>query len=271
LDIISDINWDEVWQKQMRPIADQGEGAAYWDKRAQKKSVTHDNYAQELLKRIEVSSSDSVLDAGCGNGWVTVPLAKLARRVTALDISPVSLTVLQKAAEQAGITNITPLTGDFPALYRNGGLKSHDIVIASRSLPMGNLKTSLAAMNALAVKRCYLTWTSGESELIKNVCALSGQKYSPFPEYPLILNLLYSMGIHAGLELFFVEGSRNYTSIDDALNETMHRYAITDKEVLKKIKDYIATQLIEENGKYRLDTKSEWALIRWQNKQGDCK
>jgi len=263
LDTISEINWDEIWQKQMNPIASKGEDAAYWDKRACCKVGTHDNYTQELLKRIKKCSNESALDVGCGSGGVTIPLSRLMQQVTALDISPLALTAMQKEALKAGVTNIIPVVGDFSNLYLSNQIKSHDIVIASRSLPMGNLKQSLTIMNTLAKKSCYLTWTAGDNELLKNVCQILGKQYSPFPEYLIILVMLYTMGIHANLELFSSEGSCNYASLEEVVSEAIQRYTIPKEEINEELTEYVKNQLIIDNGQYHWVIKSEWALIWW--------
>ena len=56
----------------------------------------------------------TVLDMGCGNGFYTLPLAKMVGangRVLAVDIQPEMLVMLRARAEQEGVENITPILG----------------------------------------------------------------------------------------------------------------------------------------------------------------
>ncbi|MFQ5435210.1 MAG: class I SAM-dependent methyltransferase [Anaerolineae bacterium] len=60
--------------------------------------------AQDLIMRLEVDVSDAALDAGCGTGLLTLPLAKQARQTIGLDLSPA---MLQKLADKAAGQGIT--------------------------------------------------------------------------------------------------------------------------------------------------------------------
>ena len=67
-------------------------------------------YRADVLQRLELSPGMSVLDAGCGPGLLTVPLARAVGpegRVTALDIQAAMLERARAAAAKAGLDNIT--------------------------------------------------------------------------------------------------------------------------------------------------------------------
>jgi len=70
-------------------------------------------YHATILSRLDLSPGLSVLDAGCGPGLLTVPIARAVGpqgSVFALDIQPEMIQRAQDAAAQAGLTNITFLT-----------------------------------------------------------------------------------------------------------------------------------------------------------------
>jgi len=67
-------------------------------------------YHAALLSRLDLSPGLSVLDAGCGPGLLTVPIARAVGpqgSVFALDIQPEMIQRAQDAAAQAGLSNVT--------------------------------------------------------------------------------------------------------------------------------------------------------------------
>lgn len=59
-------------------------------------------------------------DVGCGVGYLSVELAKRAKCVLSLELNPDALAELEKTVAARGITNITPLVGDFDSLEPQG-------------------------------------------------------------------------------------------------------------------------------------------------------
>lgn len=53
---------------------------------------------EQLIAKLDVGPSDVVLDFGCGPGFLTVPLAKIASKTIAMDVSP---QMLERAASYA--------------------------------------------------------------------------------------------------------------------------------------------------------------------------
>lgn len=67
-----------------------------------------------MLASLGARPGQTVLDMGCGNGFYTLPLAKMVGakgRVLAVDIQPEMLVMLRARAEQDGVENITPILG----------------------------------------------------------------------------------------------------------------------------------------------------------------
>jgi len=60
----------------------------------------------ELIEKLVITPNDLVVDFGCGPGYFTIELAKKAKRVVAVDLSPEMLKKAQNKAEKAGTKNI---------------------------------------------------------------------------------------------------------------------------------------------------------------------
>ena len=59
---------------------------------------------ERLISKIKIDSNDVVVDFGCGPGFFSIPLAKIARRTIGVDISP---RMLEKAAGHAKKEGVT--------------------------------------------------------------------------------------------------------------------------------------------------------------------
>lgn len=65
-----------------------------------------------LASMLGLNRTHAVIDIGCGTGQLTIPLARYAGSVTAIDPLPEMLARGRQAARQANSTNITWLLGD---------------------------------------------------------------------------------------------------------------------------------------------------------------
>lgn len=69
---------------------------------------------ETLLKALKIQPGQTVCDMGCGNGFYTLPIAKLVgeKGVTlGVDIQPEMLHLLDERAKEAGLTNIKLVSG----------------------------------------------------------------------------------------------------------------------------------------------------------------
>jgi cyclopropane fatty-acyl-phospholipid synthase-like methyltransferase len=67
-----------------------------------------------LLKALQIKPGQTICDMGCGNGFYTLKLAPMvgdSGQVLAVDIQPEMLSLLQKRAKAAKLSNIKPILG----------------------------------------------------------------------------------------------------------------------------------------------------------------
>jgi len=67
----------------------------------------HVDSIQMLIEMSKVTSDDSVLDVACGPGMVACEFAKVARRVTGIDITEKMIEQAQKRQEELVIANLS--------------------------------------------------------------------------------------------------------------------------------------------------------------------
>jgi ubiquinone/menaquinone biosynthesis C-methylase UbiE len=69
-----------------------------------------------VIETAGVGSEDTVLDVACGPGLITCAVAKVARHVTGIDITPAMIGEARKAQRTTGLTNMDWRVGDVSAL-----------------------------------------------------------------------------------------------------------------------------------------------------------
>lgn len=73
-----------------------------------------EEHCQTLLAALNLQAGQTVCDMGCGNGFYTLPMARLVGetgRVLAVDIQPEMLHLLDERAKSEGVNNVEPIQG----------------------------------------------------------------------------------------------------------------------------------------------------------------
>lgn len=137
----------QVWNPQI----------SYWYEQAMRWS----NYPQKVFCNIfqdEIRKSDTVLDAGSGNGAIALHVASLCRRVIAVDKQPEALEILQEKANKLGMQNIETRLGIWPEV----DVEKMDVTICAYSPPVSRCTKGLE-------KLLYIT---GRTGIILTLCLI---------------------------------------------------------------------------------------------------
>jgi ubiquinone/menaquinone biosynthesis C-methylase UbiE len=87
--------------------------------------------ASDIMAALDIQSTDSVLDFGCGSGYMTVEMAKLAAKATGIDVNPY-VTSIKVPPSLAGRLEYIQTSG-IGLPFPDG---SFDRILASEILPM---------------------------------------------------------------------------------------------------------------------------------------
>ncbi len=238
---------------------------SYWDKEAttvNENMVQWAEFTKKQLKTLPISSEATVLDVGAGTGRMTLPMAKLAKHVTALDPSQKMLTILKENAQKQRIQNIEYINDSLEELKVTN---SYDWVVASFSLFMYNIESALAKMNALASRGVYLFLSASpwmDTEMQKAV----NDGLNVWSDFIFIYNILYDNGIPANVEIWDYQLKQNYADLESAVSKLSLTYHIPASNT-NKLREYLETKLVEENGKLCYNRERKAATIWWTTNQ----
>lgn len=86
-----------------------------------------------VIAKLGVQSTWYVIDLCCGDGLFTVPLAKIARKVVAIELDAVLLRQAQARVTQAGLTNCEFAEADADSIQAMAGPKTADMVLIANT------------------------------------------------------------------------------------------------------------------------------------------
>lgn len=196
---IYDIDFKQLYKKHKAQAGRPKSLPQKWDQKAAALSVGNleTPYTTALLNALDLQSSDTLLDVGCGSGAVAVLAAARVQQVYALDFSQGMLDKLLQNAHHYGAHNILTLCKDWDEEWTE--VPRCDVVVASRSTLVEDMGQALEKLEAQAKRHVYLTYPAMvEFGASKDVDAQE-QPQLATPSYLYILAILHQMGRRAQL------------------------------------------------------------------------
>jgi SAM-dependent methyltransferase len=199
----------QVWERQMdrwrRMRQERGadpDSAAFWNGlHIWEVYMQYTNFPGPLLQHVldAVEGSQTVLDIGAGSGSFTLPLARQAGWVTAVEPSSSQCRRLMRAVASEGIVNISVIQKDWNSV----GLEEvgrHDIVVASYCLFMTGIVAAIHKMHQLARRRVFLVHLAGHDlqDMIREI----RESDAEVPDHRLLLYVLKEMGLDVTARVF---------------------------------------------------------------------
>ena len=117
----NEVDWVKYWQEALKQKTDKNKD---WDKAALHfhKRAKKDDYHDLLFSKLILNENDSLLDLGCGEGSITLPIAKQVRKVTGVDSSTKMLELLNQRAQEQNIKNVDTILKSLEDIsYRPAG------------------------------------------------------------------------------------------------------------------------------------------------------
>jgi len=238
---------------------------SYWDKEACAVNDNMPHWAEltkKQLRKLPLSKELTLLDVGAGTGRMTLPMAKRVKHITALEPSEKLLAILKENALKQHIFNIYYVNKSLEDLDSS---TKYDLVVASFSLFMFDIKAALLKMDALANKGVFLFLSASpwiDESIQKAVYGLSNR----WSDFIFIYNILYEAGIFANVEICDFTVKQSYMNFEDATSKLMQIYRIP-QEKKTKFAEYLRKHLVEEKGKLWSTRKKKAAALWWTKTQ----
>lgn len=268
------INWNELWKvSHHNGFHHHGEDLAdHWDRRAREFNrmvMRHKERAEAQVSSLGLSHEDTVLDIGAGTGRLAIPMARIAKSVTALDQSGGMLACLKENMDREGLSNIQIVQKSWQDLSPDS-LPAHDVVLSSNSLGVSDLQEALSKMDGLA-KKAVCIFTFADRKRDEGFHDFLGQKHHHHrhrasnlpPDYIIIYNLLADMGILADVKIVEWEAQEHYSSLEEAVASWKEMHEILPEKE-PQLREFLSQKLEKDDQGLCMHRRSKQARISWQ-------
>ena len=276
METIEDFDWTEMWNEAIEGSR-WGQRAGkpeFWDGRVDwfEELVQQSDRAGMIMSRIKIEPSYRVLDIGAGPGTTAIPLAKIVEGVTVVEPSNGMLARLKENASKENLANITyiPKKWENVEIGKDIEAGGYDVVIASHSLIIKDIKDALVKINDAVKRNVYIFIVAGrrtEKEGSSLWSLFNREKSRPAlrPDYIYLYNILYQLGIYANVEIIDANHNMQFPDLDAAVQhyKTWMNVSGADEE---KLRLYLSENLVKENDAFWLRHTLRTAMISWRKK-----
>ena len=260
------IDWNEIWKL--------GHSAALpssdpWEHRAEhfeRHTKILSQATDEMVARFQCKPTDTVLDIGAGTGRYAIPIAKQVAFLTAIEPSPTMCTMLQKKQTEHGISNMTIVSHPWEHIIVGKDIQPHDIVIASHSFTMHDVKEAIQKMHQATKREFWFILFAGRKmeswvrDALMKANVDAGFEQKPF-DYLIIYSILHSLGLYADVNIYTYEFLERYPDIETAVQDWKLMYNVpSENEIFTQ---EITRRLIRTDVGFALPRTSRIAAIHW--------
>jgi SAM-dependent methyltransferase len=244
--------------------------ADYWARRAGRfatfsREGRPDPFLEKVLAHVDAEST--VLDVGAGTGRHSVPLARVVRRVFAVEPSPAMAAHLREWAQEEGLGNIELIEGAWPDV----DAPTCDVAICSHVLyPVAEIEPFLRKLDGSARRYVFL-WLHDEQIALESLGLwerFHGEPRAPQPTFRDALPVLWQMGLRPNLEMSVVPESWSWESLDEAAQNFRDHLAIPEDAATEvRLRQMLADALVEREGRLYLPKTTYRSAIVWWGKE----
>jgi SAM-dependent methyltransferase len=274
----SEPDWNEIW-KCRQALHDSSKSAEdrthNWDRRENAERYDansrseYDARIRMTLDGLTVTRDSRVLDIGAGPGTLAIPLAPRVKEVTAVEPGAGMVSILQERAGCEGIPNIRCIQKRWEDVDPKRDLAGpYDVIIASLSLTMEDIRAALKKMHAAATGAVCLYWFVDMPFWEKMFAdlwePLHGSPYYSGPKADCLFNVLYQMGIYPNVEMMPLAKEYRFASREKMERFFCQRFDAESYGQKETVKNYLSELAREEQDEIVISGDSTFAKIWWK-------
>ncbi len=275
-----DPDWNEIWKEKQKlhGLSKHSDDPSHnWNKRenAERYDSTsrseYDNRVQITIAGLNITKNSRVLDIGAGPGTLTIPLALQVKEITAIEPGEGMIAVLNERTKSEGITNVTSIQKRWEDIDPASDLDGqYDVVIASLSLTMYDIREALRKMDAASSGSVHLFWFV-DMPFWERMYAdlwepLHGSPYHAGPKADCLFGVLYQMGIYPDVTMLPLAKEYRFGSREEMLGFFQKRFGAKTPEQERIVDAYVTPQIRQQGDEVVISGDSTFSHIRWKKK-----
>jgi SAM-dependent methyltransferase len=274
----NEIDWNEIWKEQTLLQNQSHHGvdcASIWKKKESAQlflKMFEEDGASLIRKTIDelpLTPESGILDIGSGPGTLAIPLSRMVSHITAVEPSTGMIHALEERIAKDRIDNIASVNKRWEDVKTGVDIgSSYDIVIASYSLGMPDIREAVRKMEEVSSKYVCLYWFAGETSWDVNYRtlwpSLHGTPYYPSPKCNVLYNVLYDMGIYPNVTVFPFEHIHRFPSEKEAVDHFKSYYRISGEKQVGILADYLNNHLEKDNNSVILRAMNTRVKFWWE-------
>jgi SAM-dependent methyltransferase len=224
---------------------------------------------KNTIASLSITRNSRVLDIGAGPGTLAIPLSPLVKEITAVEPGAGMVEVLRMHAERESIRNITCVQKTWEEIDLSLDLTTpFDIVIASLSLTMYDIRKALRKMDAASSGFVHLFWFV-DMPFWERMYAdlwepLHGSPYHAGPKADCLFGVLYQMGIYPDVTMLPLSKEYRFGSREEMLGFFRKRFDAGTPEQERIVDAYVTPLIRQQGNEVVISGDSTFAHVRWK-------
>ncbi len=276
-----DPDWNEIWKARQHLYESSkhsDDPSHNWNKRENAErydSTSRSEYDERIMTTInglDITRESRVMDIGAGPGTLAIPLASRVKDITAIEPGEGMTAIMAERMKKDGISNISIIRKRWEDIIPASDLfGQYDVVVASLSLTMEDIRLALRKMDEVSRGSVYLFWFV-DMPFWERMYAdlwepLHGLPYHPGPKADCMFGVLYQMGIYANVEMLPLKKEYRFTTKDEMTAFFRRRFNVTKPEQERVLDDYLKPLIRKEGSEIVISGDSTFAKIWWNKNQ----